>query len=99
MIEAMRACSVPVVVRVQGLCLAGGVGLVLGADVAIASDQAAFGLPEIDRGLWPFMVGLLLGQHVSPKVAMDLMLTGRRFDAAEALRIGLLSRVVSHERS
>jgi methylglutaconyl-CoA hydratase len=95
-IEAMRACPAPVVVRVQGLCLAGGVGLVLGADLAIASDTASFGLPEIDRGLWPFMVGLLLGQHVSPKVAMDLMVTGRRFPATEALAIGLLSRVVGH---
>jgi enoyl-CoA hydratase/carnithine racemase len=96
-IEAMRACAVPVVVRVQGLCLAGGVGLVLGADLAIASDAASFGLPEIDRGLWPFMVGLMLGQHVSPKVAMDLMVTGRRFSAAEAHAIGLLSRVAGQD--
>ncbi|MDX6256726.1 MAG: hypothetical protein QOJ11_3060 [Frankiales bacterium] len=92
--EAMRACPVPVVVRVQGLCLAGGVGVILGADIVVAAQSAAFGLPEIDRGLWPFMVSVLLAQHVSPKVAMDLMLTGRRFDAAEALSIGLLSRVV-----
>jgi methylglutaconyl-CoA hydratase len=92
--EAMRACPVPVVVRVQGLCLAGGVGVILGADIVVAAESAAFGLPEIDRGLWPFMVSVLLAQHVSPKVAMDLMLTGRRFDAAEALSIGLLSRVV-----
>ena len=93
-IEAMRACPAPVVVRVQGLCLAGGVGLVLGADLAIAADTAAFGLPEVTIGLWPFMVSVLLAQHVSPKVAMDLMLTGRRVPAAEALTVGLLSRVV-----
>ncbi|MDX6221798.1 MAG: hypothetical protein QOD91_852, partial [Frankiales bacterium] len=70
------------------------VGVILGADIVVAAQSAAFGLPEIDRGLWPFMVSVLLAQHVSPKVAMDLMLTGRRFDAAEALSIGLLSRVV-----
>jgi enoyl-CoA hydratase/carnithine racemase len=91
---AMRACPVPVVASVQGLCLAGGVGLVLGCDLVLAADCAAFGLPEVDRGLWPFMVGALLGRHVSPKRAMDLMVTGRRVPAAEALEMGLLSRVV-----
>ena len=91
---AMRACPVPVVASVQGLCLAGGVGLVLGCDLVIASDAAAFGLPEVDLGLWPFMVSALLGRHVSPKRAMELMLSARRVPAAEALEMGLLSRVV-----
>lgn len=91
---AMRACPVPVVATVQGLCLAGGVGLVLGCDLVLAADTAAFGLPEVDLGLWPFMVSALLGRHVSPKRAMDLMLTGRRVPAAEALEMGLVSRVV-----
>jgi enoyl-CoA hydratase/carnithine racemase len=93
-VQAMRACPLPVVARVQGLCLAGGVGLVLGADLVVASDAARFGLPEIDRGLWPFMVSALLTRHISPKVAMDLMLTGRRIGAAEARDVGLVSRVV-----
>jgi enoyl-CoA hydratase/carnithine racemase len=91
---AMRACPVPVVAAVQGLCLAGGVGLVMGCDVVLASDAAAFGLPEVDLGLWPFMVSALLARHVSPKRAMEVMLTGRRWPAAEALEMGLLSRVV-----
>lgn len=91
---AMRACPVPVVASVQGLCLAGGVGLVLGCDVVLAADTAAFGLPEVDLGLWPFMVSALLGRHVSPKRAMELMLTGRRVPADEALDMGLISRVV-----
>ncbi len=91
---AMRACPVPVVASVQGLCLAGGVGLVLGCDVVLASDAAAFGLPEVDLGLWPFMVSALLGRHVSPKRAMEMMLSARRVPAAEALEMGLLSRVV-----
>lgn len=93
-ILAMRACPLPVVVRVQGLCLAGGVGIVLGADLAVAAESAQFGLPEINLGLWPFMVSVLLAQHTSPKIAMDLMLTGRRLPASEALTLGLLSRVV-----
>lgn len=92
---AMRACPVPVVASVQGLCLAGGVALVLGCDLVLASEDAAFGLPEVDLGLWPFMVGALLGRHTSPKRAMELMLSGRRVPAAEALAMGLLSRVVA----
>ena len=91
---AMRDCPLPVVAAVQGLCLAGGVGLVLGCDLVVASDAAAFGLPEVDLGLWPFMVSALLGRHVSPKRAMELMLSGRRVPAPEALEMGLLSRVV-----
>ena len=91
---AMRACPVPVVASVQGLCLAGGVGLVLGCDLVLAADDAAFGLPEVDLGLWPFMVSALLGRHVSPKRAMEMMLSARRVPAAEALEMGLLSRVV-----
>ena len=91
---AMRECPVPVVAVVQGLCLAGGVGLVLGCDLVIAADTAAFGLPEVDLGLWPFMVSALLARHTSPKRAMELMLSGRRVPAAEALELGLLSRVV-----
>jgi enoyl-CoA hydratase/carnithine racemase len=90
----MRACPVPVVASVQGLCLAGGVGLVLGCDVVVAADSAAFGLPEVDLGLWPFMVSALLGRHTSPKRAMELMLSARRVPAAEALDLGLVSRVV-----
>lgn len=93
-VDAMRACPLPVVARVQGICLAGGVGLIMGADLVVAAERASFGLPEVDRGLWPFMVSALLARHVSPKVAMDLMLTGRRFGAAEAREIGLISRVV-----
>jgi enoyl-CoA hydratase/carnithine racemase len=92
---AMRDCPLPVVASVQGLCLAGGVGLVLGCDIVLAADAAAFGLPEVDLGLWPFMVSALLGRHVSPKRAMEMMLSARRVPAAEALEMGLVSRVVS----
>jgi enoyl-CoA hydratase/carnithine racemase len=91
---AMRSCPAPVVARVQGLCLAGGVGLALGCDVVVSSDTAEYGLPEVNIGLWPFMVGALVARHVSPKRALDLMLTGRRISAHEALGWGLVSRVV-----
>ena len=94
LVLAMRSCPRPVVARVQGLCLAGGVGVALGCDVVVSSDTAEYGLPEVNIGLWPFMVGALVARHVSPKRAMDLMLTGRRIDAATAYEWGLVSRVV-----
>jgi enoyl-CoA hydratase/carnithine racemase len=93
LVVAIRECPVPVVARVQGLCLAGGVGLALGCDVVLARESAQFGLPEIDRGLWPFMVSALLARHVSPKHAVDRMLMGDRFDARTGYEMGLVSRV------
>lgn len=98
LVLAMRACPRPVVARVHGLCLAGGMGLALGADLVVASSAARFGLPEVDLGLWPFMVSALLARHVSPKHAMDLMLSGERVDAAAAYRLGLVSRVIPADR-
>jgi enoyl-CoA hydratase len=90
---AMRACPVPVVARVQGMCLAGGMGLAMGCDIVLASSDAVFGLPEVNLGLWPFMVSALLSRHVSPKRAMDLMVSGERIDAHQAYAAGLVSRV------
>jgi enoyl-CoA hydratase/carnithine racemase len=94
LVLAMRDCPLPIVASVQGLCLAGGVGLVMGCDIVVAAESAAFGLPEVDLGLWPFMVSALLGRHVSPKRAMEMMLSARRVPAREALEMGLISRVV-----
>jgi methylglutaconyl-CoA hydratase len=97
LVVAMRTCPKPIVARVQGLCLAGGIGLAAGCDVVLASSQAKFGMPEVERGLWPFMVSALLTRHMSPKHAMDYMLTGERFDAHTAWQLGLVSRVFPAE--
>jgi enoyl-CoA hydratase/carnithine racemase len=94
-VQAMVACPLPVVASVQGLCLAGGVAIVLGCDLVLAAEGAAFGLPEVDLGIWPFMVSALLGRHVSPKRAMEMMLSARRVPAQEALEMGIVSRVVA----
>jgi enoyl-CoA hydratase len=94
LVVAMRTCPKPIVARVQGLCLAGGIGLAAGCDIVLARETAQFGMPEVDRGLWPFMVSALLTRHMSPKHAMDYMLTGERFDARTAYAIGLVSRVL-----
>ncbi|HVT21755.1 MAG TPA: enoyl-CoA hydratase-related protein [Mycobacteriales bacterium] len=98
LVVAMRGCPVPIVARVQGMCLAGGIGLAAGADVVLARESAVFGMPEVDRGLWPFMVSALLARHVSPKHAMDRMLAGDRFDARAAYEMGLVSRVYPDDR-
>ena len=97
LVVAIRACPKPLVARVQGLCLAGGIGLAAGCDVVLARETAMFGMPEVERGLWPFMVSALLTRHVSPKHAMDYMLTGERFDARTAYMMGLVSRVFPAE--
>ncbi|MCA1823102.1 MAG: enoyl-CoA hydratase/isomerase family protein, partial [Frankia sp.] len=63
-------------------------------DIVVAADTAAFGMPEVNIGLWPFMIGALVQRHVGAKRALDLMMTGRRIDATTALAWGLVSRVV-----
>jgi enoyl-CoA hydratase/carnithine racemase len=84
----------PTIARVRGYCLAGGFGLALSCDLVVAADDATFGTPEIDVGLWPFMITVPLCRSMPPKRALELMMTGRRIDAAEADRLGILSRLV-----
>src|SRR3954447_3256680 len=84
----------PTIARVRGFALAGGFGLCLACDVVVAADDAQFGTPEIDVGLWPYMITVPLTRSMPPKVALELMMTGRRVGAEEALRIGFVNRVV-----
>jgi enoyl-CoA hydratase/carnithine racemase len=84
----------PTIAKVRGFCLAGGFGLALSCDLVVAADDAKFGTPEIDVGLWPYMITVPLVRSMPPKKALELMMTGRRIDAAEADRLGLLTRVV-----
>jgi enoyl-CoA hydratase/carnithine racemase len=88
----------PIIARVRGYALAGGFGLALACDMVVAADDAQFGTPEINVGLWPFMITVPLLRSMPPKVALELMMTGRRVDAAEALRIGFVNRVVPVDR-
>lgn len=84
----------PSLALVNGLALAGGLGLVLGCDLAIAAEEVEVGLPEIDRGLFPMQVIALLQRHVGRKRALELVLTGRRLAAREAVEWGILNRAV-----
>ena len=94
-IEAMHATPQPVIARVPGFALAGGCGLAVAADFTIASESAVFGLPEIGLGLLPLVVSAPLYRAMgNRKALLDLVLTGRRVTAGEALRLGLATRVV-----
>lgn len=85
----------PIIAAVNGHCLAGGLELALACDLRIASENASFGLPEVTRGIIPGAGGTQrLPRLVGPERALDLIMTGRRIDAEEAMRIGLISRVV-----
>jgi len=98
-IRAMHELGVPVIARVQGFALAGGCGLAVAADFTIAAESAVFGLPEIGIGLLPMVVSApILRATGSRKVVLDLVLTGRRVGADEALRLGLATRVVPDAR-
>jgi len=89
------AIDKPIIAAVNGHCLAGGLEIALACDLRIASTNATFGLPEVTRGMIPGAGGTQrLPRLIGPERALDLILTGRRIDADEAERIGLVSRVV-----
>lgn len=94
-IRAIRALPKPVVARVNGHALAGGLGLLLACDLAIAADDVELGTPEVHRGLMPFMVMALLRRHLGPKRALEMVLLGERVRAGEAVSLGLLNRAVA----
>jgi len=83
----------PIIARVQGYCLAGGMGLALACDFVMASEHATFGVPEIDRGLWPMMISVVLMRSMPQRTALELMMTGRRVAAREAAEIGFVRSV------
>jgi len=87
----------PVVARVNGACMAGGMGLMLASDIVVAKNDAKFGTPEVNVGLWPMMIGALIFRNVLRKKAMEMILLGERLSADQALNMGLITRVVLPE--
>jgi enoyl-CoA hydratase/carnithine racemase len=91
---AMNRCKAPIIARINGHALGGGLGLALSADLAVATNEATLGTPEIKVGLFPMMVLAVMQRNVPRKDAMDMILTGRRLTADEAADIGMINDVV-----
>ena len=75
--EQLWGLGKPTIARVQGWAMAGGFGLALACDMVVCSEKARFGAPEVNVGLWPFMITVPLVRSMPPKKALELMLTGR----------------------
>jgi enoyl-CoA hydratase/carnithine racemase len=87
----------PTIAAVNGACMAGGVGLMLACDLAIAKESAKIGTPEIARGLFPFMISSLILRSVPRRKAFEMMLLGDSYTAAQAADFGLVNQVVPDE--
>jgi enoyl-CoA hydratase/carnithine racemase len=99
MMLALVELGIPVIAAVHGHCLGGGLELALGCTLRIAGRSAQFGLPEIDRGVWPGTGGIvLLERLVGPATAKRLLYGGDRVSAEQALALGLVDEMVDDAR-
>lgn len=94
----MRECGKPVVARVNGHALGGGFGLMLGCDLIIAAEHAEVGTPEVNIGLWPYVITAVIQRNVPTKFATEMMMLGLRIPAARAAEIGFVNRVVPSDQ-
>lgn len=92
---AMHELGKPIIAMVNGPALAGGLGLMVACDLVVAADTAVFGTTEISVGLWPMMITAEITRSVGRKQTLEMMLTGRKLSASEALACGLVNRVVA----
>lgn len=93
----VERCPLPIVARVNGHAVAGGLGLVAMCDMAVAADTAKFGAPESRIGVWPMMIMTHLMRVMPKRKLLELMVTGEPISAAEALAAGLINHAVPSE--
>jgi methylglutaconyl-CoA hydratase len=95
MLEAIDGCPAPVVARIQGSALGGGSGVVTCADIAVAAEDAVFGFSEVRLGIIPAVISPFVFRRIGTAAARRYFLTGERFGADTALRIGLVHEVAA----
>lgn len=95
---AFVQCGKPIVGRLNGHAMAGGLGLACACDIVIAADDVRLGTPEVGVGLYPMVIMSVINRCVGPKQALRLYFTGEPVDAATAARIGLITEAVPRER-
>ena len=95
---AMQEAGLPIIARVERYAMAGALALICGSTFVVAEATAKFSAPEIDRGIFPMMVLASLFRTVSKRNGLDLVLTGRKIDAQEAVRMGLINQAVPSEK-
>src|SRR5207237_8137443 len=78
----------------NGHALAGGFGLMCACDLIVAADRAEYGMPEINTGLWPFIITAVVRHAMPERKALELMMTGERIDGTEASQWGIVNQVV-----
>ncbi len=98
LLDALWHHPKPTVARVNGRALGGGFGLMMACDLAVAADDVEVGMPEINLGLWPHVITAVVQRTVPRRLALELMFTGRRVPAEEALRWGMVNRVVPRDQ-
>jgi methylglutaconyl-CoA hydratase len=97
MYALINECPLPVVGRIQGAAIGGGVGLVSVCDIAVTTNTTQFGLSEVKLGILPAVISPYVIAKIGQTHARALFLTGERFDSERALRIGLVHRVVEND--
>ena len=94
----MAELGKPIVGRINGHALAGGLGLACSCDILVAIDTATFGTPEINVGIWPMMIQAILSRSIPRKVLLEMEMLGDRWTAMQLQSLGVINRVVSHEQ-
>ena len=94
LLRVAKSCDIPIVARVNGHCLAGGMGLLAMCDMAVSTDTALFGLPEVKVGMFPVQVAALLERQIPARKFDEMAMTGEPITAQEAKEIGLVNHVV-----
>jgi enoyl-CoA hydratase/carnithine racemase len=95
LLKRMAEYPKPIVAKVNGHCIAGGMGLMLSCDIVYAKDGIKIGTPEVNVGLFPMMIGALIFRNAGRKKALEMVYTGRMLTAGEAEEMGLITRAVT----